>query len=145
MRKIPLLLASLLFCCAALAQEYPTRNVAITVLPAATITAATVNSDDQNNNFYSCGQFIVYVSTATTGNYTPHIQGKNPISGLYYDILVGSAISTTGTTVLKVCPGIGVVANGSAADIIPKTWRVQLIGASTPNMLVSVYAYIGGM
>lgn len=117
-------------------------NTVYTPLPSATQTAATVNSGQQSNSNYRGGHFIVNVTTATSGNYTPHIQGQDPSSGAWYDVLVGAAISTTGTTVLKVYPGIGVSANGSASDILPAVWRVQLIGASTPNMALSVGAYL---
>jgi len=38
--------------------------------------------------------------------------------------------------------GINSITNGAASDILPQTWRVQLIGASTPNMALSVAAYL---
>jgi len=117
-------------------------NTTYQPLPLATQTATTVNSPVQNNFNYRGGHFIINVVTATSGNYTPHIQAQDPISGIWYDILVGSAISTVGTTVLKVYPGIGASANASASDILPLTWRVQLIGASTPSMVISVSAYL---
>lgn len=119
-----------------------TSNATYTPFPSATQTAATVNSGQQSNSNYRGGHFIVNVSTATSGNYTPHIQGQDPVSGAWYDVLVGPAISTTGTTILKVYPGIGIVTNGAAPDILPAVWRVQLIGASTPNMALSVDAYL---
>lgn len=122
--------------------EAQVSNTTYQPLPQNTYTATTVNSMDQTNNNYKGGHFIINIVTATSGTYTPHIQAKDPISGLYYDILVGSALSAVGTTILKVYPGIGVVANGSASDILPQIWRVQLIGASTPSMVLSVDAYL---
>lgn len=132
-------IASLLLMMSAISQI---TNTTFTPLPQATQTAATVNSLPQTNNSYRGGHFIINVITVTSGTYTPHVQGYDPASGLWYDILVGSAISASGTTVLKVYPGIGVVANGSASDILPLTWRIQLIGASTPSMIMSVDAYM---
>lgn len=129
--------ALFLFCLCAGAFAQVT-NTSAKPLPLATYTATTVNSPDQVNNNYRGGHFIINVVTATSGTYTPRIQALDPVSGNWYDILVGSAISTAGTTVLKVYPGIGVVANGSASDVLPPTWRVQLTGASTPNMILSV-------
>jgi hypothetical protein len=105
-------------------------------------TAATVNSIGFPSNNHKGGHFVINVTTATSGTYTPHIQGKDPISGTYYDVLVGPAISTTGTTILKIYPGINAIANGASSDILPSVWRIQLIGASTPNMALSVAAYL---
>lgn len=105
-------------------------------------TATTVNSVDQSNLVALGGHFVVNVSAFTSGTYTPHVQGKDPVSGAYYDILVGPAIGATGTTILKVYPGIGAIANAASPDILPLTWRVQLIGASTPSMMISVAVYL---
>ncbi len=111
-------------------------------IASATLTGATVNSADFKNESYRGGHFIVNVSGFTSGTYTPHIQGKDPVYGTYYDVLVGPPISATGTTILKVYPGLSAIANGSASDILPATWRVQMIGASSPNMALSVTAYL---
>lgn len=57
---------------------------------------------------------------------TPTIEGYDVASASWYSVLVGSAISTAGTNVLKVYPGIGAVANGAASDVLPSQWRVSL-------------------
>jgi hypothetical protein len=132
------LLAILALCCAALpcfAQQNVNDNGS--VLPSASYTATTVNSTTLINSYSAGGHIIINVSAWNAGSYTPHIQGYDQVSGQFYDILVGNAISSTGVTVLKVYPGVGIVANGAAADIIPQYWRVQLIG-STPNMTLSI-------
>ena len=117
-------------------------NTTVTPLYSAARTDTTVVSGDFGNFGYRGAHFVVNVSTFTSGTYTPKIQGKDPVSGIYYDILVGSAIASTGTTILKVYPGISAIANGSASDILPSTWRVLMVGASTPNMVLSVAAYL---
>jgi hypothetical protein len=119
-----------------------TPNASIPVLRSEARTATTVNSIDMGNFGYRGAHVMVNVTTATSGSYTPHIQAKDPISGAYYDVLVGPAISATGITILKIYPGINSITNGSASDILPSTWRMQLIGASTPNMVLSVSAYL---
>ncbi len=54
------------------------------------------------------GHFIVNITAiASTGTVTPSIQGLDIISDNYYDILVGTTLSTVGTHVFKVYPGIG--------------------------------------
>lgn len=113
------------------------QNSGGTLIPSFAYTA-TVSSNDMDNGQFRGVHVIVNVSAYTGGTFTPKIQGKDPASGTYYDILVGPAIAATGATVLKVYPGI--LASGSAAaqDILPKTWRVTVIGASTPSATLSV-------
>lgn len=117
-------------------------NTTVTPLYSAARTDASVVSGDFGNFGYRGAHFVVNVSTFTSGTYTPKIQGKDPVSGIYYDILVGPAIAATGTTILKIYPGISAIANGASSDILPSVWRVQLTGASTPDMVLSVAAYL---
>jgi hypothetical protein len=123
--------------------EAQDRNLPVTVLASAARSAATVSASDQINNTWSRVHVIINVSAYTSGNYTPKVQGKDPVSGNYYDLCVGTAISATGLTVLKVGPGFGAVANSVCADMLPRTWRVTLAGASTPSMTFSVGAFLG--
>lgn len=115
-------------------------NTTVTPLTSTAQTATSVTSGDFGNFGYRGAHFIVNVTTFTSGTYTPKIQGKDPVTGTYYDILVGPAISATGATILKIYPGISTIANGAASDVLPQTWRVVLTGASTPNMVLSVVA-----
>lgn len=119
-----------------------TANTYVNVMPLATQTSTTINSPTQQNFNYRGGHFIISVTTVAAGTYTPHIQGFNATDGKWYDILVGLAISANGDTVLKVYPGIAEIPNGAANDILPQTWRIQMIGASTPSAIFSVDAYL---
>lgn len=141
MKKI---LAALLLVGMLLAPAYGQQsgNVAATILPSAVHNTAQISSADQTNCCWNALHVIVNISTWTTGNYTPKIQAKDPVSGNYYDLLVGPALSSTGTTVLKIGAGFVPTANASAADFLPKTWRVQMNGASTPSMTFSVGAFL---
>lgn len=56
----------------------------------------------------------------------PHIQGRTPLTNLFYDILVGTTIAATGLVTIKVYPGITAVAGASASDILPYEWRFQM-------------------
>jgi hypothetical protein len=113
------------------------QNLQGTILPSLARSATTVTSADQINVQWKGGHFIVNVSAYTSGNYTPTIQGKDPISGNYYTVLAGPAINSTSTTVLLVYPGSAATATG-ANNFLPRTWRVSLAGASTPVMTFSV-------
>lgn len=117
-------------------------NTYSTAIPLTAFTATT-SSVDQVNNSYRGAQVLINVTAYTSGNFTPKIQGKEPLSGTYYDILVGSpAISATGLTVLKIYPNGSPVAGAFAADILPQTWRVQMIGAGGPSATFSVTYYL---
>jgi len=58
---------------------------------------------------------------------TPTIRGKDPVSGKYYDILVGAAIVATGTVILKIGPSLIAASTLVANDFIPRSWNFQLI------------------
>lgn len=136
------LLASIAVAPPAKGQSNP--NQPIVVLSSAARTAATVNSADQTNISFRCVHVVMNVTAYTSGNYTAYLQAPIPATPtVYYNLLVGPAVSSTGTTVLKMCPGSAPLANAVAADILPKTWRVQMIGASTPSMTFSVSGYLG--
>lgn len=119
-------------------------NAQLIILPATVQTAAQVNSSDVTNTYYRGVHLVITVSGYVSGSYTPTLQAKNVTTGSYYDLLVGTAITANGQTVLKLYPGIGSSANAAASDILPKTWRVQLNGASTPNMTIAVDAMLAG-
>ena len=120
------------------------QNLNGTVAPfqSQAFTATTLNSSTYTNTNCKGAHFIVNLSSYTSGNVTVHIQGQDPVSASWYDILVSPAISsTTGSPyIMKVYPGATILANYSTSDFLPYTWRVQLVGASTPSMTLSVGA-----
>ena len=119
-------------------------NTQVSILAPAVQTSTQVNSLDFVNNFYRGVHLVVTVTGYVSGSYTLTLQGKNLATGNYYDLLVGSAITANGQTVLKLYPGIPGAANGAASDFLPQIWRVQLNGASSPNMTIAVDAMLAG-
>lgn len=117
-------------------------NQQTNVIGSSANTAATVVSLDQENSNWRGAHIIINVSAYTSGNYTVTVQGLNPVTGLYYPILISVPINSTGTTVLKIYPGISAQSNATASDLLPKTWRVLLTGAASPSMTLSVLAYL---
>lgn len=114
------------------------NNTEETVLASAARTAS-VNSADFTNYNAKGAHFIIDVTAITdTPILTPKIQGKDPLSGKYYDILVGTDITAIGTTVLKVYPGIGQIAGGASSDILPRTWRVRIEHADSDSITYSI-------
>jgi len=127
---------------AASAQQTNSGNITTTILASAARTAATVTSPDFTNNQWRGIIIILNVSVATAGNYTITIQGKDPVSGNYYPILTGAAVSTVSTNVYTIYPGTTAAANVSASTVLPRIWRVSLAGAASQNLTFSVAGYL---
>lgn len=110
------------------------------ILAAAARTAA-VTGDDLNieDDTARGAHVIIKVSTASGFTITPTIQGKTAF-GDYYDILVGAGITASGTTVLKVYPGLTPSANAVANDVLPDVWRVNIAVADATSVSYSVAA-----
>ena len=117
-------------------------NVCVTLLASAARTATVATADQSNNDYRGVHVIIDVTAVASTPSVVATIQGKDELSGEYYDLLVGTAITATGTTVLKVAPGIGTVSGGAAADVLPSTWRVNLVHADTDSITYSVAAQL---
>lgn len=101
--------------------------------------AGTVNSADQTNYNGRGAQIIFDMTVATTTSVVISIQGKDPVSGKYYNILSSAAITTVSTNQLTVYPGAPVTANLSTSQPLPRTWRVQAVvtgGASAATATV---------
>lgn len=114
------------------------NNIEETLLASAARTAS-VNSADFVNYNAKGAHFIIDVTAITdTPSITVTIQGKDALSSEYYDILTGVAITATGTTILKVYPGIGQIANGAASDILPRTYRVSVAHDDTDSITYSI-------
>lgn len=132
-----LILATLLaaFALVATAQS----NVLGTALTSAARTVTTASADIVNTS-YRGAHVAINVTSFTSGTWTPVIQGKDPVSLNYYDICTGPAIAATGLTIVKVYPGItSAVENAPTCnDFLPRTWRVNMVGASTPSATFSV-------
>lgn len=115
-------------------------NTEETILASAARTAS-VNSADFTNHNAKGAHFIVDVSAdPAAASITVKVQGKDPISGNYYDILVSNAIVSVGTNLLKVFPGITTVANAAASDILPRTYRISVTAADADSITYSVSA-----
>lgn len=103
------------------------NNESFRYVDAAARTGASFEFAAQTNLRYRGGHFVIKVTTipgASTA--TPTIQAQDPASGDWYDLLVGTAIASTGTTVLKVLPGISPLAGGAANDGLPPAYRIKL-------------------
>lgn len=110
-----------------------------TLLASAARTTTQTLDAESNAKYRGLHLVIDVTSITSTPVITPKIQGQAP-TGVWYDILIGSAITATGTTALKVYPGITPVANGAAADVLPSVWRVVLTASDSDSATYSVGA-----
>lgn len=116
------------------------RNAEATLLASAARTATVDSADQDNPEARGLHVIIDVTAISATPSIVAKIQGKDPASGKYHDILVGTAITATGTTVLKIYPGLPVVAGGVASDVLPKTWRLRMEHADADSITYSVGA-----
>lgn len=114
------------------------NNEELVILSSA-VRAATVNGVDRKN-YGARGIILIFDQTVVPGvqTVTPKIQGKDPASGKYYDILVGAAQVGIITVQMKIYPGLVAAANVAANDVLPKTWRVVLTHSGAGNFTYSV-------
>lgn len=113
-------------------------NVNGTALASAARTASVNSADLINHN--GRGLHLVIDVTAITGapSITVTIQGKDALSGKYYTILAGAAITAVGTTILRVYPGLLAAANLVANDVLPRSFRVSVVNANADSITYSV-------
>lgn len=116
------------------------QHTGISVLSSAARTTTQIQAD-QVNGKYKGMHLIIDVTSAGTGSITPKIQGKDA-NGIYYDILVGSAITSSGTTALKIYPGLTALASNVVNDVLPSTWRCVVTANNANSMTYSVAAQI---
>ena len=114
------------------------NNMDITALASAARTTTT-NSGDLTNYDGRGLHVVVDVTSAGTGSITITIQGKDAVSGQYYTLLAGAAVTTVSTNVYKVYPGLTASANAVASDVLPRTFRIL----STHNNANSITYSIG--
>lgn len=85
---------------------------------------------------------VVVTALSATPSVVPKIDGYDVLSNSYYNLLTGVAITATGTTVLKVGPGLSAVASAVAADFLPQTWRLTMTHANADSITYSVAAHL---
>lgn len=115
----------------------------LTVLASAARTAS-VNSDTFTNAYGHRGVEIVIDATAAAA--TPSvvftIQGYSSLGDDYYTILASAAITGTGTTILRVYPGLTAATNVTANDVLPAQWRVSVAAGDADSLTYSVNALL---
>ena len=116
-------------------------NVDTIALITHTAAAVGVSGADQINNNGRGIKLVIDITalTGTVPTLTVTIQGKDPVSGKYYNILVSAALAAVATTVMEVYPGILAVANLATGVTLPRTFRViTVIAGTTPAVTATI-------
>lgn len=126
------------------ASAYPKQrgNTDETILASAARTIATNSADFKNYNGRVL-TLVIDVTVYTAGSITVTIQGKDDVSGKYYTLLASVALAATGTTVLRIGPGVLAAANLSTPLPLPRVWRASVAVGSADSVTYSVGASVG--
>lgn len=115
------------------------RDLRVLESSSRTTTAQGTSADLRNENMRGV-HVVLDVTVPGTGSVTLTIEGKDAVSGEYYTILAGAAVTTDSTNVYKVYPGLTAVLNATASDIIPHQWRVKVTHNNANAITYSVGA-----
>ena len=85
---------------------------------------------------------MVVIIDVTAASVTPsvvfNVDGFDPLSGKTWTLLDSAAITGTGTTILKVAPGLTASANAVATDMIPAIVRIAPVHADADPITYTV-------
>lgn len=79
---------------------------------------------------------------ASTPSVVCTIDGYDPLSQKYYNLLTSAAITGEGTTVLTVGPGLPVTSNVSANQVLPDTIRITMTHGDADSCTYTVAAHL---
>lgn len=117
-----------------------TDRGAVAVLTAAG--AGTVTTSDLlNPNGSGCTVVVdITAISGTSPTLTVTVQGKDVASGKYYTIISGAALNATGTTVMRVYPGIiQTDTNVLASKTMPEWFRISYtVGGTSPSVTATI-------
>ena len=107
---------------------------------ASAVRAATLVGDDNKKVPGSRGVKAVLNVTAVPGVDTVQlvIENKDPVSGVYTQVLAAVARAGAGADTLTVQPGGPVTANVAANDQVADTYRIRVVHSAGTNFTYSV-------
>ena len=114
-------------------------NTQLALAPSAARTASFLTADISNTEDYRSAIFVIDVTAyPEAASVSPIIQGKSLLSGSTYNILISTAITSTGTTILHVGDGTTDVNNVAVGTRLPRVWRLFVFHANTDPITYSV-------
>lgn len=113
-------------------------NIDGTAMANAIRTGATAEGSDIVNYNHRGAHFVLNYSTGGTSNLIMmKVQGKDSLTGTYYNIATTVTLSATGSAAYVVYPGVTagastlMVSSGAASSVLPRTWRVSVVQSGT--------------
>jgi len=92
-------------------------------------------------NLYGGQNLLVFIETTldeASAAVTVLIDGLDPASGAWYNILTSAVVNAVGTRILRVSPHLTASANLIVKDIVPRTFRVRTTVADTDELTYSI-------
>lgn len=108
------------------------QPIDITILASAARTTTQTGADTENIHCSGIILVLDMTNVAAGPSVTLSIDGKDPASGKYFNLLTGAAVTTASTNVYWLFPGAVVTANVSANMVLPKIWRT-VVTANNAN------------
>lgn len=104
-----------------------------------TARTATPTNVEISDKYVKGIQVVINVTASSaTPSVVPTIDGHDPLSDTWYNILTGSAITGASAVVLRVHPDLLAAANLTAKDFLPAKYRVVMTHADADSITYSV-------
>lgn len=113
------------------------NNTEVTLLASAARTTTQASADIINFNWKKL-VVMLDMTVIGTGSVTLSIDGKDTVSGKYYNILTGAAITTNSTNRYRVGELLAAVANSVAQDYLPRIIRITVTANNANSATYSV-------
>lgn len=107
------------------------NNIDVTLLASASRTTTQTSADIVTYNLAGISVFL-NMTIVGTGSVTLTINGKDPASGVYYNILTGAAVVSNVGNLYRVMPGIPAVANKDVNAYLPRVIQI-VVTANNAN------------
>lgn len=113
------------------------NNLNVSILASAARTTTQTSADQ--TNFNHCGIHIwLNVTSAGTGSVTLALNGKDSVSGVYYPILTGAAVTTNSFTRYTIFPASTAAANSVVNDFLPRLFQIVVTANNANSVTYSV-------
>lgn len=110
----------------------------VTVLSSAARTATPDTYEYEVSGYRGLHLTIDATASAATPSVVVTILGVDRASSSTYTLLASAAITGTGTTVLRVGPGLTAAANTVANDVLPPVIRIQSVHGDADSITYSI-------
>lgn len=116
------------------------KNLSMTVLPSAARTTSQSVSWEGNLSCKGIEVFIKVTAVTASPSLVVAINNLDPTSKATRTVLQSAAITGTGTTVLRVYPGITAATNAAASDFIAPFGTITVTAADSDSATYSIGA-----